>query len=167
MVAGSSLTGHPRQTDTRGFRHDTHGSLARVHSARIDRPSGSLMSRHDRHSDDGFDDDPRSRSRSAPSPPDWCRGLLVAALVVLLLLPVVLSVIVGLGGLLRALDDRTAARACDWTALVIGAVWLTSLVATTVLTAVTALAPPPPPPPRRRRPRRRRRDRGSVESGGV
>jgi hypothetical protein len=125
------------------------------------------MPRHDRHSDDGFGDDPRSRYRFAPSPPDWCRGLLVAALVVLLLLPVVLSVIVGLGGLLRALDDRTAARVCDWTALVIGAAWLTSLVATTVLTAVTALAPPLPPPPRRRRPRRRRRDRGAVESGGV
>lgn len=129
------------------------------------------MTRHAPHPDRWPDDGATGRSDPGPGPaplPGWCHGLLVAALVALLLLPVVLTVIVGLGGLLRALHDDTAARVCDWMALVVGAAWATSLLATTALSAVAILAARHPRPARRPRMRRRRRRvDGATESGGA
>lgn len=98
-------------------------------------------------------------SRHAPWPEPQPAGrrvlrrLLVAGLVGTVLLPVFIAIVAGLGGLLGALGDGPAARACGWIALVTGAVWLAMTVATTVLSAAAVLAGPT----RERRPRRRRR----------
>ena len=93
-------------------------------------------------------------------PHDRLRGPLGWAVAGTLLLPVVLSLVLGLAGLLVGLGDTSAARVCLRLALVVGVLWAVSLAATTVLNALTIMARPP-----RRRcgrgGRRRRRMRGA------
>lgn len=110
--------------------------------------------------------------RHAPWPeqqPDgWraLRRLLVVGLVGTVLLPVLIAIVAGLGGLLGALGDGPAARACGWIALVTGAVWLATTVATTVLSAAAVLVGPArehrPPHRRVRRARRQLRPRDEA-----
>lgn len=87
-----------------------------------------------------------------------------------LVLPVVLAVLVGLGGLLRSLGDVPGAVVCGRVALAIGTVWITAVVVTTAATAVAVLDSPPPDRPGGRGRRRRfrpRAGRSSVERPGV
>lgn len=77
----------------------------------------------------------------------WC-------LVAVLLLPVVLVVVVGLGGLLAALGDGAAAAVCGRVAVALGVLFVTAVVAATAVNALAILAQPP-----RRRRRGRRRPR--------
>ena len=72
-----------------------------------------------------------------------------------LLLPIVIAVVLGLGGLLGGLGDTPGARVC---------VWITAIVATTAINAIAVLERRPPRRPRhgrtpRRRGRRRRDER--------
>ncbi|MEI6637604.1 MAG: hypothetical protein WCO99_13620 [Planctomycetota bacterium] len=81
-----------------------------------------------------------------------------------LLLPIVIAVVLGLGGLLGGLGDTPGARVCAWIGLAIGAVWITAIVATTAINAITVLERRPSRRPRhgrtpRRRGRRRRDER--------
>jgi hypothetical protein len=94
------------------------------------------------------------------------RQLLIAGLVGTVLLPVFIAIVAGLGGLLGALGDGPAARACGWIAVVTGAVWLATTVATTMLSAAAVLAGPirEPRPPRRPRRRARRELRPRDEA---
>ena len=64
----------------------------------------------------------------------WC-------LVAVVLVPVALAVVLGLGGLLGALGDAAAAAACGRIALGLGVVFVVALVATT---ATSASNRPPP-----------------------
>lgn len=80
------------------------------------------------------------------------RGL-ARCLVAVLLLPVALVVVIGLGGLLAALGDGAGAAVCQRVALGLGALFATAVVAATACNALALLAPP------RRRPRRRGRRR--------
>jgi len=77
----------------------------------------------------------------------WC-------VVAIILLPVLLAVVLGLGGLLAALGDSVAAAACGRVALALGVLLVAAVIGTTVVNALTLLAPPRR---RRRRPARRRR----------
>lgn len=86
------------------------------------------------------------------------RGL-TWGLVAVVLLPVAVAVVLGLGALLAALGDTGASVACGRVALGIGVVFVVSLVATTVTTALAVLTPP--------RRRRRRRRRGQAPSGAA
>lgn len=74
----------------------------------------------------------------------WC-------VVAILLVPLVIAVVLGLGALLAALGDAAAAAVCGRIALGLGVVLVTAIAATTAVTALAVLAPPP------RRPRKRRR----------
>jgi len=88
-------------------------------------------------------------------PHDRLRGPLGWAVAGTLLLPVVLSLVLGLAGLLAGLGDASAALVCRRLALVVGVLWAVALAATTVLNALFIMARPA-----RRRGRRRRRMRG-------
>jgi len=98
------------------------------------------------------------------------RAALTWGLVATLLLPVVLAVVLGLGGLLGAVGDESGARACRRVALAAGAVWLVAVVATTAASAVAVLERPEPrrhAPGKRMRLRRRERHlRGAVPEPG-
>ena len=102
------------------------------------------------------------------------RRSLAYGLVAMLLLPVVLAIVLGLGGLLSALGDASGAAICLRTALVIAVLWLTSIVATVAGTAAVQIGhgTRPPLPPRRRRRKRRwqavagRSDRGAMLGPG-
>lgn len=89
------------------------------------------------------------------------RRVLVRCVVVLLLAPVTLAVVLGLGGLLGALGDEVAATACARVALGLGTILVVTIVATTATTALVLLAPPPRRG--RRRHRRPRRERVAVD----
>lgn len=87
------------------------------------------------------------------------RGL-TWGLVATLLVPVMLAVVLGLGGLLAAVGDAAGAQVCGRVGVVLGAVWVTAVVATVAATAAAVLAAAPPRrrpagPPRRGRRRRR------------
>lgn len=82
------------------------------------------------------------------------RRWLTWGLVAVLLLPVVIAVLAGLGGLLAALGDESGARGCGRAALVMGVAWLTAVVATVAATAAATLEPPAGRGRRRRRARR-------------
>lgn len=58
-----------------------------------------------------------------------------------LLLPVMLAVVTGLGALLGGLGDAAGSRAFFRIALVVGAVWLVALAATTIASAMATLIP--------------------------
>ncbi|MFM7244436.1 MAG: c-type cytochrome domain-containing protein [Planctomycetaceae bacterium] len=102
-------------------------------------------------------------------PHDRLRGPLGWAVAGTLLLPVVLSLMLGLAGLLAGLGDTSAALVCRRLALVVGLLWATALVATTVLNSLAIMARPPRPRcgrgPRRRR--RRMRRPPDIGAGGA
>lgn len=85
---------------------------------------------------------------------------LARGLVAMLLLPVVLAIVLGLGGLLSALGDGVGAAICLRAGLVVGVLWLTSIVATVAGTAIAELSQNVPH--RRRRHRRRRGRRSAI-----
>jgi hypothetical protein len=93
------------------------------------------------------------------------RGL-VWGLAACVLLPIVLSITLGTGGLLAAVGDAAAATVCRRVALGLGILWIAALAATTLasgMLTLTALAEPRGRHGRGgRRPRRRRppRDAG-------
>ena len=72
-------------------------------------------------------------------------------LAITLIVPVLLGVVTGLGGLLAALGDAGGGRVCGWVGVGLGVTWVTAVVATVVLTAAAGLVPPPRPARRRRR----------------
>lgn len=85
---------------------------------------------------------------------DPVRRGLTWGLAATLLLPMVLVVTLGIGGLLAAVGDDAAATACRWVALPLGVLWVAAIAATTALSAASHLAPPPRRPARRHRRRR-------------
>jgi hypothetical protein len=87
------------------------------------------------------------------------RRALAWALAATLLVPAVLALVLGLGALMGALGDTTASAWCGRIALVVGVVWLTALVGTTVAAGMVVLMDEPPHPHVRRRRHRRRRRR--------
>lgn len=68
------------------------------------------------------------------------RGVLWAALVATVSLPIVLGVVLGLGLLLEALGDSVGWHWCRRLALVVGAAWAVAIIGTTVCSAVLSLA---------------------------
>ena len=68
------------------------------------------------------------------------RGVLWAALVATVSLPIVLGVVLGLGLLLEALGDSGGWYWCRRLALVVGAAWAFAIIGTTVCSAVLSLA---------------------------
>lgn len=93
---------------------------------------------------------------------DPVRRALAWGLAATLLLPMLLVVTLGTGGLLAAVGDDAAAAVCRWIALPMGVLWGAAIAATTALSAVSQLAPPPRSRsgPRRRVRRRLQRPRG-------
>lgn len=91
------------------------------------------------------------------------RRILLWGVLATLLLPVVLAVVLGLGGLLGGLGDAVGSRFCLRAGLVVGAAWLVSIVVTTVSAALATLTydgrrgPPRRPWDGPRHGRRRRR----------
>ena len=67
------------------------------------------------------------------------RQFLVCGVVSVLLLPVTLGVVLGLGALLASLGDDAGAVACNRAALVIGIIWIVSVVATAVTSSIIVL----------------------------
>lgn len=92
-------------------------------------------------------------------PHDRLRGPLGWAVAGTLLLPVVLSLVLGLAGLLAGLGDTVAAVVCQRLALVVGVLWAVALTATTVLNALAIMVRPPRRRCGRGSPRRRLRHR--------
>ena len=98
---------------------------------------------------------------------DGLRRGLGWGLVATLVLPVLLAVVLGLGGLLGQLGDAAGAVVCGRIGLVVGVAWLTAIVGTVAVTAACVLAghsrPLPPGPPRGRRRSRRRMEQLVAE----
>lgn len=84
------------------------------------------------------------------------RGL-TWGVVAILLGPLLIAVVLGLGALLAALGDTSAAAVCGRVALALGVVLVTAVVATTACNALAVLARPP-----RRRRKRRRQGAGAA-----
>lgn len=95
------------------------------------------------------------------------RRPLAWAVVGTLLLPVVLSLVLGLAGLLTGLGDDAGAAICRGAALVVGVIWAAAIVAATTLNAVAILAAPPRRHKRRRRRQRARRPSREPPLGGI
>ena len=73
----------------------------------------------------------------------------ISALVVVgVLLPIAISVVLGAGRLLSAMDDTAGAAALDRIALALGIFWAVALVATVLVLGVNSLGGPPKGPPR-------------------
>lgn len=68
------------------------------------------------------------------------RGVLWAALVATVSLPIVIGVVLGLGLLLESLGDDVGWHWCRRLALVAGAAWTVAIIGTTVCSAVMSLA---------------------------
>jgi hypothetical protein len=67
------------------------------------------------------------------------RRLLAWSVTASLLLPIALTLVLGLGSLLAALGDAAAATACGRLTLALGVAWLTAVVATTVASGLMTL----------------------------
>lgn len=65
--------------------------------------------------------------------------LLTGSVIAALLMPMVLGVVLGLASLLAALGDAQAASLCRGVALVVGVVWLVSVIATAIAAGVVAI----------------------------
>ena len=85
------------------------------------------------------------------------RGL-AGGVVATLLLPMVIAMVLGLGGLLSALGDETAAAACGRVGLVGGVVWFLAVAVTATVGGIVALDGTAP-----RRGRRARRQQEHTE----
>ncbi len=97
---------------------------------------------------------------------DRIRRCLAWGLAATLLLPITLAVVLGLGGLLGGLGDAPGAAVCGRIGMVLGAVWLASIIATTVVNAV-ALLDGRGEPRKRRKDRSRRRRRTRRDQRGL
>ena len=72
----------------------------------------------------------------------------ISALVVVgVLLPIAISVVLGAGRLLWAMDDAAGAAALDRIALALGIAWAVALVATVLVLGAYSLGGPPKRPP--------------------
>lgn len=67
------------------------------------------------------------------------RRLLAWGVVLTLLLPMVIAVVLGLGGLLSSLGDQAGAAACGRVGLVVGVVWFMALAGTAAASGIMAL----------------------------
>lgn len=93
------------------------------------------------------------------------RRALTGCVATILLLPLLIAVVVGLGALLGALGDAAAAAVCGRVALALGALLVTAIGAATAVNALALLAPPPHRRPGRRV--RRRRPAGVPPEGRL
>jgi len=71
--------------------------------------------------------------------PKLARRFLAWGVVATLLLPMVIAIVLGLGGLLSALGDETAAAACGRVGLVGGVVWFLAVAVTATVGGIIAL----------------------------
>lgn len=67
------------------------------------------------------------------------RRCLAFAVLMTLLLPMVIAVVLGLGGLLASLGDVAGATACRRVGLIVGAVWFIALAGTATASGIMAL----------------------------
>jgi hypothetical protein len=67
------------------------------------------------------------------------RRMLVWGVLLTLLLPMVIAVVLGLGGLLSSLGDESGAAACGRVGLVVGVVWFLALAGTAASSGIIAL----------------------------
>lgn len=67
------------------------------------------------------------------------RRCLAFAVLATLLLPMVIAVVLGLGGLLASLGDQAGAAACRRVGLIVGAVWFIALAGTATASGIMAL----------------------------
>jgi len=67
------------------------------------------------------------------------RRCLAFAVLMTLLLPMVIAVVLGLGGLLASLGDEVGAAACRRLGLIVGAVWFIALAGTATASGIMAL----------------------------
>lgn len=67
------------------------------------------------------------------------RRLLAWGVVLTLLLPMVIAVVLGLGGLLSSLGDEAGGAACGRVGLVVGVVWFMALAGTAAASGIMAL----------------------------
>jgi hypothetical protein len=109
------------------------------------------------------------------------RRLLARLVAVVVLSPIALLVILGLGALLHGVGDRGGAVVCGRVLLIGGVIWLVGVIGMALLTAVMLLAGPPPRSgrrcgetrwgdrrgPGRGRRRRRRWQRGEPTQGSA
>ena len=89
---------------------------------------------------------------------ELARRCLAGGVVATLLLPMVIAMVLGLGGLLSALGDETAAAACGRVGLVGGVVWFLAVAVTATVGGIVALDGSAP-----RRGRRARRQQDHTE----
>lgn len=67
------------------------------------------------------------------------RRFLSWGVIAAVLLPVVLAIVIGLGGLLSSLGDDYGGAVCRRAALVVGALWIVSIVATALTSSILVL----------------------------
>lgn len=67
------------------------------------------------------------------------RRLLAWGVVLTLLMPMVIAVVLGLGGLLSSLGDEAGGAACGRVGLVVGVVWFMALAGTAAASGIMAL----------------------------
>lgn len=84
------------------------------------------------------------------------RRLLARLIALVVLSPIALLVILGLGALLRGLDDRVGAVVCGRVVLIGAVIWFVGVIGMGLLTAVLVVAGPPV---------RRSRRCGKIRSG--
>jgi hypothetical protein len=71
--------------------------------------------------------------------PELARRFLAWGVAATLLLPMVIAIVLGLGGLLSALGDQAAAAACGRVGLVGGVVWFLAVAVTATVSGIVAL----------------------------
>lgn len=69
----------------------------------------------------------------------FVRRFLAWGVLLTLLLPMVIAVVLGLGGLLSSLGDKAGAAACGRVGLVVGVVWFLALAGTAAAGGIVAL----------------------------
>ncbi len=74
------------------------------------------------------------------------RRLLAALIVAALLLPIVITVVVGLARLLAAMNDHSGATMLERVALGCGVLWIVDVVTLVIAQAANSLGPPREPP---------------------
>ena len=81
----------------------------------------------------------RDTGRPETALPELARRFLAWGVVATLLLPMVIAIVLGLGGLLSALGDEAAATTCGWVGVVGGAIWFLAVAVTAVVSGIIAL----------------------------
>jgi hypothetical protein len=70
---------------------------------------------------------------------DIVRRFLACGVLLAVLLPMVIAIVLGLGGLLSSLGDEAGAAACGRAGLIVGAVWFMALAGTATASGIVAL----------------------------